>query len=78
MLRSDLVRAQFGEMLKSLTLPDNWREIRNAWDGFHAASSAFAALALTLLLIATLRDTSSCVPTKGEKSTPETLPKQQQ
>lgn len=26
MLRSDLVRAQFGEMLKSLVLPDNWRE----------------------------------------------------
>ena len=26
MLRSDLVRAQFGEMLKSLELPDNWRE----------------------------------------------------
>jgi site-specific DNA recombinase len=26
MLRSDLVRAQFGEMLKSLILPDNWRE----------------------------------------------------
>jgi len=25
-LRSDLVRAQFGEMLKSLLLPDNWRE----------------------------------------------------
>ena len=27
MLRSDLVRAQFGEMLKSLVLPDNWREV---------------------------------------------------
>src|SRR2546421_1177292 len=26
-LRSDLVRAQFGEMLKSLVLPDNWREV---------------------------------------------------
>ena len=26
MLRSDLVRAQFGEMLKHLILPDNWRE----------------------------------------------------
>ena len=26
MLRSDLVRAQFGDMLKSLELPDNWRE----------------------------------------------------
>jgi hypothetical protein len=39
------------------TLPANWREIRDAWDGFHAASSAFAALALSVLLIATLRDT---------------------
>ena len=26
MLRNDLVRAQFGEMLKSLVLPDNWRD----------------------------------------------------
>ncbi|HEX9131768.1 MAG TPA: hypothetical protein VF844_05710, partial [Ktedonobacteraceae bacterium] len=26
MLRSDLVRAQFGEMLKRLVLPDNWRD----------------------------------------------------
>src|SRR5437764_10659528 len=26
MLRSDLVRAQFGEMIKSLELPGNWRE----------------------------------------------------
>jgi multisubunit Na+/H+ antiporter MnhB subunit len=49
------------------TLPANWREIRNAWDGFHAASSALAALALTSLLIATLRDTSSGVPTKGSQ-----------
>jgi hypothetical protein len=48
------------------TLPANWREIRNAWDGFHAASSALAALALISLLIATLSDTSSSAfPTKG-------------
>ena len=26
MIRSDLVREQFGDMLKSLKLPDNWRE----------------------------------------------------
>jgi hypothetical protein len=25
-IRSDLVRQQFGDMLKSLSLPDNWRE----------------------------------------------------
>jgi uncharacterized membrane protein len=52
------------------TLPSNWREIRNAWDSFHAASSALAALALTSLLIATLRDTSSSVvATKGSQRT---------
>jgi hypothetical protein len=39
------------------TLPANWNDVRDAWDRFHAASSAFAALALTALLVATLRDT---------------------
>jgi hypothetical protein len=39
------------------TLPANWREVRDAWDSFHAASSVLAALALASLLIATLRDT---------------------
>jgi Domain of unknown function (DUF1772) len=41
------------------TLPANWHEVRDAWDRFHAVSSAFAALALTALLVATLRDTPS-------------------
>ncbi len=41
------------------TLPANWRHVRDAWDSFHAASSACAALALCVLLIATLRDTQS-------------------
>jgi ribose/xylose/arabinose/galactoside ABC-type transport system permease subunit len=41
------------------TLPPNWREVRNAWDGFHAASSVLAALALICLLIAVLRETPS-------------------
>jgi Domain of unknown function (DUF1772) len=41
------------------TLPANWREVRNAWDSFHAASSVLAALALTALLLATLRDMPS-------------------
>jgi hypothetical protein len=50
------------------TLSANWREVRNAWDGFHAASSALAALALTSLLIATLSNTSSSgLPTKGSQ-----------
>ncbi|MBO0781155.1 MAG: hypothetical protein J2P37_20235 [Ktedonobacteraceae bacterium] len=39
------------------TLPPTWHEARDAWDSFHAASSALAALALTTLLIATLSDT---------------------
>src|SRR6266568_9473892 len=38
------------------TIPANWRSVRDAWDSFHAASSALAALALILLLLATLRD----------------------
>lgn len=38
------------------TLPANWRSVRDAWDGFHAASSVLAAIALISLLIATLRD----------------------
>lgn len=47
------------------TLPAGWREIRDAWDGFHAASSALATLSLISLLIATLSDPSSSgLPTK--------------
>lgn len=38
------------------TLPANWRALRDAWDGFHAASSALAVLAFLLLLLALLRD----------------------
>jgi hypothetical protein len=38
------------------SLPVNWHEIRDAWDRFHAASSAFAMLAFTTLLIALLRE----------------------
>ena len=41
------------------SLPANWHEIRDAWDRFHAASSAFATLAFTALLIALLRETPS-------------------
>ncbi len=49
-----------------VTLPANWQQTRDAWDTFHAVSSAFAALALTSLLIATLRDTpSSFAKTRG-------------
>jgi hypothetical protein len=39
------------------TLPAHWRTLRDAWDGFHAASSALALLAFLLLLLATLHDT---------------------
>jgi ribose/xylose/arabinose/galactoside ABC-type transport system permease subunit len=41
------------------TLPPNWREVRDAWDSFHAASSVLAALSLICLLIALLRETPS-------------------
>ncbi|HLI69093.1 MAG TPA: hypothetical protein VKV19_04980 [Ktedonobacteraceae bacterium] len=51
------------------TIPANWREIRNAWDSFHAASSALAALALILLLITTLQDMiSPALPRVGRIS----------
>lgn len=50
------------------SIPANWRETRDAWDTFHAASSAFAALALTALLVATLRDTPSSFAKTREAS----------
>jgi len=40
-------------------LPATWREIRDAWDSFHAASSVLAALSFVTLLIAQQRDTPS-------------------
>lgn len=49
------------------TLPANWREVRDAWDSFHAASSGLAALSLVCLLIAILRDTSSGWPEEKGK-----------
>lgn len=45
------------------TLPANWRQARDAWDAFHAISSALATLAFITLLIAILRD----IPEKHEK-----------
>lgn len=42
-----------------MTLPANWRTVRDAWDSFHAASSGLSALSFVCLLIAVLRDTSS-------------------
>lgn len=50
------------------TLPANWRQTRDAWDGFHATSSALAALALIVLLSATLRDTPASSPTASSKT----------
>lgn len=48
------------------TLPANWREVRDAWDGFHAASSILATLALVSLLITMLYPVSSPdLSTKG-------------
>jgi hypothetical protein len=50
------------------TLPLNWHEVRDAWDTFHAASSALAAIAFTTLLIATLRDTPTSFAQTREAS----------
>ena len=50
------------------TLPATWQQTRDAWDTFHAATSAFAALALTALLVATLRDTPSSFAKTREAS----------
>ena len=50
------------------TLPANWQEVRDAWDRFHAVSSAFAALALTALLVGTLRETPSSFAQKSGTS----------
>jgi hypothetical protein len=47
------------------SLPANWHEIRDAWDRFHAASSGFAALAFTVLLMALLRDAPSSLSLRG-------------
>ncbi len=41
------------------TLPANWPQVRDAWDSFHAFSSVFAAVALTVLLIVTVWDMPS-------------------
>jgi ribose/xylose/arabinose/galactoside ABC-type transport system permease subunit len=40
------------------TLPPDWPSYRDAWDTAHAISAGFALLALVVLLIATLRDTT--------------------
>jgi hypothetical protein len=50
------------------TLPVNWHEVRDAWDTFHAASSALAALALLSLIVALLRDTPSSFAKTREAS----------
>src|SRR5215217_5479296 len=41
------------------TLPANWREVRDAWDRFHAMISVLAALAFTVLLVDILRQMPS-------------------
>lgn len=40
------------------TLPADWTRYRDRWDDAHAFSAVFAAIALVVLLIAILRDTS--------------------
>jgi hypothetical protein len=41
------------------TLPANWRAVRDAWDGFHATSSALAAISFITLLVSILREAPS-------------------
>ncbi len=41
------------------TLPSDWMRYRDRWDNAHATSAVFAAIALVVLLIAILRDTST-------------------
>ena len=41
------------------TLPADWRDVRDAWDRFHAMSSVLAALAFTVLLVDILRQMPS-------------------
>ncbi len=41
------------------TLPPDWGATRDAWDSFHATSSALAVFAFTALLIAILHDIPS-------------------
>lgn len=50
------------------TLPANWRQTRDAWDTFHAASSALAALALVVLLISVLRQAPSSLKASQAES----------
>jgi hypothetical protein len=50
------------------SLPDNWHQIRDAWDRFHAASSGFAVLAFTVLLMALLRETPSSLSLRETSS----------
>jgi hypothetical protein len=47
------------------TLPDTWQQTRDAWDRFHAASSACAAVSFIALLVAALRDTPANM-TRGQ------------
>lgn len=39
------------------TMPANWRALRDAWDGFHAASSGLSALSFVALLVALIHET---------------------
>lgn len=56
------------------TLPANWHTVRDAWDGFHAASSILASLALILLLISALYT----LPTPTSTTSAISMPKRNQ
>src|SRR5581483_1260622 len=60
------------------TLPANWQQLRDAWDTFHAISSGLAALALTTLLLALLRDTPASLATARGTALPRISEPQRQ
>lgn len=40
-------------------LPADWRQVRDAWEHFHAASFGLAVVAFVALLVGTLADTGA-------------------
>ncbi|HZU06979.1 MAG TPA: hypothetical protein VFB73_13515 [Chloroflexota bacterium] len=49
------------------SLPPDWTVYRDRWDGAHALSALFAALALGNLLAGALREAPSCLPSASAR-----------
>lgn len=56
-------------------LPADWRQVRDAWEHYRAASFGLAVLAFTSLLVGTLTDTAPqvppCAPAAGARKSRE-------